>query len=140
MPGTSENFEINHFNGIANRLVEPTRALINHYPLQKLLTFLLTEVPEELTQAFPSLSAEQWRDVLRKTIISKITALELNADYSHEQLYFLIDLLSHCFQFQDTRKIQPKDLPKECVYAQKWLNQAYAHIRLKHPLSDKKGR
>ncbi|CAN8142540.1 conserved hypothetical protein [uncultured Thiomicrorhabdus sp.] len=136
MPGTSENFEVNNLAGVSNRCVEPIRLLINHYSLESLVGFVKEGLPPEMVQDYQSLRDEEWRFILQNVIFSKITALKVDAYYSVEQLYFLIDLLGYCVMFKGTGRLLPKDLPKEYAHAQKWLNHAYAVLRLKKKVTN----
>lgn len=131
MPGTSEIFEDKNFDGINTKWVEPIRLLLNHYPLEVMVQCLLEEVPESISCQFPLIREDEWRSLVAKVVFSKITTFELNSSSNPDDIHYLIALLTFCFNPDSKEPIYPRDLPNDYSVAQKWLNKAYAILRLK---------
>lgn len=128
MPGTSETFEIKNFDGVSNKLVDAIRLLINHYSMQYLSGFLAEGIPAEIKQQFPTIKDEEWEFIALNVLFSKVTSLELNAYYSAEQLNYLIELLSFCYNRKKNTRLLPEDLPNDYLIARNWLKKAYSML------------
>lgn len=137
MPGTSETFEDKNFEGVANKLVDAIRFMLNHFSLEQMVGFLHEGVSEKIQKRYGSIRDEEWRWILNNVIFSKITSFELNRYSTEVQIHYLIELLSDSFHYfrpntlQTSSRLLPKDLPANYLIAQKWLNKAYGLLRLK---------
>lgn len=130
MPGTSEVFEIQNFDGVANKLVAAIRTLINNYSLACLVEYEKSGIPREVCQQFKAIKDDEWRYTMRNVIFSKVTAMKLNNSYSSQQIQYLVKLLAACFEFNETRLIQAEDLPEDYKIARKWLQKAHELLRV----------
>ncbi|WP_130537937.1 hypothetical protein [Thiomicrorhabdus indica] len=125
MPGTSETFEVANLDGISEKLADAVCLLINHYPLKSLVGFMRKGVPEEVQKVCPSIQEKEWDYLLPQIVFSKITALELNANYRLEQLDYLLRLFRECFRAGGHQGIIDwQDLPADYLIAQTWLKKA----------------
>lgn len=129
MPGTSEKFEARGLDSLPIKLWDPARDILNSADLPTILSFNRVGISQDYKNRYPALNEYEWDSVIRKTVFSKITSLEINIYFSAEEIEYLLETLADAYGFHELRLMTVNDVPADFFIARDWLLKAHAVLR-----------
>lgn len=132
MPGTSHQFESRILESLPIKYEAVVVRLLNFCALEEMVMLLEHGPTDELRGLFPNVKPEDWPILFRKVTAARITYLEVNNNYSLEQLTFLVDLLAECLSAENASQAElALVVNPNHEYLRFWLKRTFALIKAK---------
>lgn len=89
MPGTNHQVESGFLEELALNHRPAAELMLRHHTLREILLFNTKEIADKLKQDFPHIKPDQWKQISRQALLTKISYFELNELFEKEELTML---------------------------------------------------